>query len=229
MDKTGYYIIGIFIIVALSVVYVSHMNREVKEEIEIDSILRETATENYTDGGNQTPIKKIPINIRGKPWSGKEQEYPIEINSHSNWSFNVVFDSNITEKEAEEIISKYDIPKPRFIERGAPYPRYYVSASKSNFEDIKTRLAEEEDVQLSNKIKIIGENVTAALWIISDQVLPYLKSSGIPLKETMVMQLIYGPETPQTESRDIMRKLDSDEKIINTNVGYLFGKELKLT
>lgn len=186
----------------------------------------EMATENYTDGGNQTPIKKIPIKIRGKPWSGKEQEDPIEINSLANWSFNIVFDSNITEKDAEEIISKYGIPKPRIIERGPPYPRYYISASKSNFEDIKTQLAEEEYVQLSNKIKRTGENVTAVIWVISDQVLPGLRSSDVQLKETMVMQLIYGPETPQTESRNMMRLLDSDEKIINTNVGYLFGKEL---
>ncbi|MFZ3059128.1 MAG: UPF0228 family protein [Candidatus Methanoperedens sp.] len=226
MDKTRYYIIGIFIIIALSVVYISQMNREVNKKIETDINLRyETMGENYTDRGNQTSIKKISIKIQAKPITGEELEKPIEINSGANWSVNVVFDSNTTEKETEEIISKYDIPKPRLIERGAPYPRYYVSASKSDFEDIKNRLAEEEYVQLSKKIKITGENVTTVIWIISDQVLPGLRSSGIPLKETMVMQLIYGPETPQTESRNIMQQLDSDEKIINTNVGYLFGKE----
>lgn len=90
---------------------------------------------------------------------------------------------------------------------------------------IKNRLDKEEYVQLSKKIKITDDNVAAVIWVISDRVLPGLRSSGISLKETMVMQLIYGPETPQTESRNIMQQLDSDEKIINTNVGYLFGEE----
>ena len=215
MNKTIYYIIGIFIIVTLSVVYISHMNRDVKEEIETNLSYRcEKMTENFTDEGK----------IRAKPITGIEGEVPIEINSGANWFISVVFNSNTTEKEAEEIISKYDIPKPLFIKRGG-YPQYYVSASKIDFEDIKNCLAEEEYVQLSNKIKITGENVTAVIWGRSDWVIPGLRSSGILLNETMTMDLIYGHETPQTESRKIMQQLDSDEKIINTNVGYLFGEE----
>ncbi len=217
MDKIRYYIIGIFIIVVLSVIYVSHMNRDVKEKIETNlSYKCKKVIENY----NYT----TPIKIRGKPITGIEGEVPIMINSGSNWFVSVVFDSNTTEKEAEEIISKYDIPKPLFIKRGG-YPQYYVSSSKSDFEDIKNCLAEEEYIQLSKKIKITGENVTAVIWGRTDKVLSGLRSSGILLKETMTMELIYGHETPQTESRKIMQQLDSDEKIINTNVGYLFGEE----
>ncbi|MCZ7401709.1 MAG: hypothetical protein O8C61_05760 [Candidatus Methanoperedens sp.] len=221
MDKTRYYVIGIFIIVLLSVVCIYQMNREVNGKIETNlNIGYEKVAENYTDRGNQTSIK-----IRGILFTGMEQEEPIEINSGANWSVNVVFDSNITDKDAEQIISKYDIPKPHFIQRGAPYPRYYVIAPKGDYEDIKNRLDKEEYVQLSKKIKITDDNVAAVIWVISDRVLPGIRSSGISLKETMVMQLIYGPETPQTESRNIMQQLDSDEKIINTNVGYLFGEE----
>lgn len=32
----------------------------------------------------------------------------------------------------------------------------------------------------------------------------------------MVMELVYGPETPQTESKNIMELLDGDDKIIGT-------------
>lgn len=220
MDKTRYYIIGIFIIIALSAVYISQMNCEVKEKIETDLNPRyEKVAENYTDRGNQTPIK-----IRGKLITGEE---PIEINSGANWSLNVVFDSNTTEKKAEEIIFKYNIPKPLLIKRSFSYPEYYISGSMSDFESIKNHLDEDKysNIQLAGKIKITGENFTAAVWGVYDDILPELRLSGIQLKETMVMQLIYGHETPQTESRNIMQQLDSDEKIINTNVGYLFGEE----
>jgi hypothetical protein len=215
MNKRIYYITGIFIIVILSVVYIAHMNRDVKEEIETNlSCICEKMIENFTGEGK----------IRAKPITGIEGEVPITINSGSNWFVGVVFDSNTTEKEAEEIISKYDIPKPLSIKRGG-YPQYYVSASRSDFEVLKNCLVKEEYVQLSNKIKITGENVTAVIWGRSDWILPGLRSSGILLKETMTMDLIYGHETPQTESGKIMQQLDSDGKIINTNVGYLFGEK----
>ena len=212
MNKTIYYIIGIVIIVTLSVAYISHINRDVKEKIETNLSYRcKKVIENYT-----TSIK-----IRAKPITGIEGEVPIAINSKSNWFVSVVFDSNTTEKEAEEIISKYDIPKPLFIQRGG-YPHYYVSASKSDFEVIKNCLAEEEYIQLSRKIKITSENITAVIWGENDWVPSVLRPTGILLKETMTIELIYGHETPQTDSRKIMQQLDSDEKIINTNVGYLY-------
>ncbi|VVB91182.1 Uncharacterised protein [uncultured archaeon] len=219
MNKMKYYIIGIFIIVMLSVVYISHINREAKEKSETDLNFRyEKIIENYTDKGNQTPIK-----IRGRTVTGEE---PIEINSSGNWFVRVVFDSQTTEKKAKERISRYNIPKPRSIKSVFSYPQYYVSVSKGDFEVIKNRLAEEESVRLSEKLKITGGNFTAGIWVMSDNnVLFRLKSSDIPFKKTMAVELLYGPETPQTESKHIMQQLDSDEKIINTNVGYLFGEE----
>ncbi len=217
MNKVIYYILGIFIIVMLSVIYISHISRDVNEKIETNLSYRcKIGIENYTDRANQFPVK-----IRGKPIIGIEGEMPVVINSAGNWYVSVVFESNTTEKEAKEIISKYDIPKPLFINRGG-YPDYYVSVSKSDFEEIKKCLAEEEYIKLSNKVKITDENITAVIWGRSDWVLPGFTSSGILLKETMTMELIYGNETPKTESIKIMHQLDGDEKIINTNIGYLY-------
>lgn len=233
MDKSKYYIIGIILIVAFSIVYISQMNREVTEKIKGNISLEyknitgsykdgdnQTSTNN-TDGGNKTPIKKLSIKIRGKIFAGGE---PITKNSDSHWYVNVVFDSNTTEKMAEEIISKYDIPKPHYIKRGFSYPKYYINTSMSDFESIKNRLEEEEysNLRLAKKIKITGENFTAAVWGVYDEILPGLRSSGIPLKETMVMDLVYGPETPQTESKNIMELLDSDEKIIGTTADIFY-------
>lgn len=233
MDKKGYYIIGIFIITALSLVYLSDINHKVMEKIEGDiSLSPGKMTENYTDQENQThinnidigkknPITKSYIKIRGKIFTG---EYPITKNSDAYWNVNVIFDSNITEKEAKEIISGYEIPKPRSVERSFSYPEYYISAPKSDFESIKNRLEGDEysNIQLANKIKITGENFTAAIWGVNNEILPGLRSSGIQLRKTMVMILVYGPETPQTESKNIMEQLDRDENIIETTVGFFF-------
>lgn len=64
-------------------------------------------------------------------------------NSPYTWSLKVVFDSNITEKEAKEIISGYEIPKTDSIERGVD-PEYYISVPRSDFESIKNRLEGDE-------------------------------------------------------------------------------------
>lgn len=197
------------------------------EKIENDTKFSyEKGTENYIERGNQTPTRNRTINqtrikIRGKIITGEE---PITTNSRANWSFNVVFDSNITEKEAEEIISGYEIPIPRSMGKGISYPEYYISASISDFESIKNRLEENEysKLQLSKKIKIIGDNFTTVVWGVNDNNLPVIISSGIQLRETMVVNLVYGPETPQTESKNLMELLDTDEKIIDTTVDFFY-------
>lgn len=215
MDKTKYCIIGIFIIVMLSTIYISQINRESNEKIEADQNFKyEKVVENTTERGNKTPI-----NIRGKLFTGEE---PIKSNSDAYWYVHVIFDSNTTEKMAEEIISKYNVPKPYSIKRDSSHPLYYISAPISDFESINNRL-EEEDVQLSKKIKVTGGNFTAVVWGISDEVLPRFGLIGIPLRETMSMELVYGPGTPQTESKNIMEQFDRDEKIINTNADIFYG------
>jgi len=228
MNKTRYYV-GIFIIVVLSIVYVSQMNREINKKIESDTNLSyETGTESYTDRGNQTPIKnrtifnQTHIKLLGKIFTGEEA---ITENSDSHWYVSVVFESNTTEKTAEETIAKYPIPKPRSINRAFSYPEYYISASRSDFESIKNRLEKDEykNIQMGKKIKITGENFTTTVWGINDDILPEIISSGIQLRKTMVMELFYGPETPQIESKNIMELLDSDQRIISSIAGYYYG------
>lgn len=227
MNKTRYYV-GIFIIVVLSIVYVSQMNREINKKIESDTNLSyETGTESYTDRGNQTPIKNKTIfnqthKLLGKLFTGEE---PLTINSDSHWYVSVVFESNTTEETAKEIIAKYPIPKPRSINRADSYPEYYISASRSDFTNIKNRLEKDEytNIQMGTKIKITGENFTTTVWGINDNNLPEIISSGIQLRKTMVMELFYGPETPQTESKNIMELLDSDQRIISSIAGGYYG------
>lgn len=230
MDKSKYYIIGIFLIVVLSIVYILQMSNKANEKIETDlNISYEKVAMNYTDRSNQTPIeKKIRLNqtkikLLGKIHTGEE---PIMTNSDANWYVNVIFDNNTTEKMAEEIISKYYvlIPEPREIKRSLSDPRYYLIASMSDLESIKNRLEEEEysNPQLAKKPKIKGENFTAAVWGVYNEIPPGLRSSGIQFRETMVMELVYGPETPQTESKNIMELLDGDDKIIGTTTNIYF-------
>lgn len=228
MDKSKYYITGIFLIVVLSIVYIPQMNNEANEKIETNpNISYEKVAVNYTDRGNQTPIEKktrlnqTKIKLLGKIHTGEE---PIMTNSDAYWYVNVIFDNNTTGKMAEEIISKYNIPKPREIKRSISDPRYYLIASMSDLESIKNRLEEEEysNPQLAKKLKIKGENFTAAVWGVHDEIPPGLRSSGIQLRETMVMELFYGPETPQTESKNIMELLDGDDKIISTTADIYF-------
>lgn len=219
----------------LSIVYIYQMNYKATEEIGNNiSIEYRNITESYEVGDNYILInntdgeEKTPIKLRGKIFTG---EYPITKNSDDYWYVSAVFDSNTTEELAEEIIYKYDISKPLYIRRAAfSYPEYYMIVSMRDFESIKNQLEEDNysNIQLAKKIKITGENITAAVWGVNEDILPRLKSSGVQLKETMVIDLVYGPETPQIESKNIMEQLDRNEKVIDTTVDFFYGMEPKI-
>jgi|GEM_PF-4760315 len=193
------------------------MNNEANKKIETDlNSSFENVAVNYADKENRTPVtSKINIKILGNISFGEE---PIMENSNSYWHVCVIFDSNITEKMAEELIIKYNIPKPRSMNRTFLIPEYYISVSKSEFESVKKTLNEEEfsTLRMAKRIKITNNNVTSAVWGTYDEMLPILGSRGIQLRKTMVMALEYGPETPQTESKNIMDMLFKDEKVIDT-------------
>jgi hypothetical protein len=142
----------------------------------------------------------------------------------TNWALFVDFDGGVTEVQANEIISSYNIPAGANIGGGIFGEQYYVIVSNNDYNSVITKIQSEKNVSIDlteqrtadNKIIIVDFGIDYPGY----GALQRLIAEGVPLKKINGMFIYYSKDTPDTVAKLIQSQLNGDDRVLYTKIFY---------
>ena len=124
----------------------------------------------------------------------------------TNWALIVDFDGGVTEVQANEIISSYNIPAGANIGGGVFAEQYYVIVSNNDYNSVITKIQSEKNVTIDLTQQRTADNKIIIVDFVIDYpgygALQRLIAEGVPLKKINGMYIYYSRDTPDTVAKD---------------------------
>jgi hypothetical protein len=142
----------------------------------------------------------------------------------TNWALIVDFDGGVTEVQANEIISSYNIPAGANIGGGAFVESYYVIVSNNDYNSVITKIQGEKNVSIDLTQQRTADYKIIIVSFVIDYpgygALQRLIAEGVPLKKINGMYIFYSKDTPDTVAKSIQSQLNSDSRVLYTKIFY---------
>lgn len=143
----------------------------------------------------------------------------------TNWMLLVIFDGDISESTANEIILSHHIPAGANIGEALTGERYYLLISRKDYNSITNKIKTEKNATIDPAYqRTIGDKILVLIDFNMDYpgsgAAQRLISEGVPLKRTTEITLFYNPDTPDTVASEIQSQLRSDNRVLCTKIWY---------
>ncbi len=142
----------------------------------------------------------------------------------TNWALVVDFDGGVTEVQANEIISSYNIPAGANIGGGAFVEQYYVIVSNNDYNSVISKIKSEKNVSIDLTQQRTADNKIIIVSFVLDYpgygALQRLIAEGVPLKKINGLYIYYSKDTPDTVAKLIQSQLNGDDRVLYTKIFY---------
>jgi len=143
----------------------------------------------------------------------------------TNWMLLAIFDGNVSDSEANEIILSHNIPAGANIGEALTGERYYLLITRKDYNPIINKIKTEKNATIDNAYqRTIGDKILVLVDFNMDYpgsgAAQRLISEGVPLRRTTEIEIFYNPDTPDTIASGIQSQLSNDNQVLCTKIWY---------
>jgi hypothetical protein len=143
----------------------------------------------------------------------------------TNWALLIMFDGNISESLANEIILSHNIPDGMNIVEAGTGERYYILVPKNEYVSAIRTIQSEKNATIDSTYQ---RTISDKIMILVDFYMDYpssgapqrIISKGVSLRRVNEIALFYNQDTPDSVAREIQSKLKNDNRVLCSKIMY---------